>query len=507
MMMSVPFSSFASSTVDDVISYYNIPTSNVNGQALNRDILEQYKQVVYGDPNGDTKNGEYRYLGYDYEGRKFSNTLFPPDVDATGSVVKSWISDPWYNETALQKFDARRTPYSNDSSATEWLNSMLDPYDTTGKTTWLTSYNVLTGAGWTADTLLDYVVIQSPPTQFGQGVAIMYNTDGKWYQDFVIPPLTQITDLPDPTPTPTPDPTPTPTPTPDPTPGTSGQPNLGITTLAAACDKDGNMTVKITAVNSVDTAVTTTLVVKVDGTVLSTETVTLNPGQTKLFIKTYPCPAAGKKAEALINPDRDQPPTESTWLDNEKETDVLKEHDPGQVSTEEKYLQMKFGDFAQPVQMYDSFSVPIKISNNSDKPRTTSLDFTMTSGTIKEAYIVWLSCGLGCSYPETRYRNMPLTISGKSPTFTILPFGSVTWTVSDGLDYAISGGNPSSQSGQPLNVKGPVGMYGVPDYSAHYFPEITVSATNPDEYVDPVIEQYVGTNYPAPSKPKVRLVQ
>jgi len=281
-----------------------------------------------------------------------------------------------------------------------------------------------------------------------------------------------------------------------------GAPNLKITTVSAVCSSNNEMIVKVTADAAGSSPLTTLLAIKVDGTAAATETITLKPGETKLVTKTLTC-APGKKVEAEINPDKTQPDKETSWEDNKKETEVLSPKDPGQVAIKEKSLQLKFGNFKQPVRLTSTFSVPIIITNNSSEAKTTSINFSMT-GTMNQAYqIPRTTCGQsGCFvWYETKYRNLPLTITGTSPVLTVPAFGNITWTASSGLNYAISGGDPSSQSNMPLNVWGPGSEYGVPDSSAQYFPEIKATATNPSEYLNPSINMFVPTNYEG-KKPK-----
>lgn len=283
----------------------------------------------------------------------------------------------------------------------------------------------------------------------------------------------------------------------------AGAPNLKITTVKAVCDKNNQMTISVTVEGSAEVkSISTQLTIKADGRVLSTETITLTPGEPKIITKVLPCDNS-KIVETEVNPDKKHPENESNWDDNKKDTEVLKPTDPGQVSIDEKSLQMKFGKIPQPVRLTSSFTAPVIVTNNSSKPKTTTLNFTM-KGTMNQSYqIPHYTCGpQSCwTWYETKYRNLPLTISGKSPTLTVPAYGSVTWNVSSGLNYTISGGDPSAQYGMNLNVWGPGSEYGVPDSSARYFPEIKVTADNGSEYLNPTINMFIETNYGA-QKPK-----
>jgi hypothetical protein len=181
-----------------------IEVSNRNNTLLNIDILLERKEVVYGEPFGKkdegTRNGEYRFLGYNHNGDKYPNMLFEADYDATGHVGKSWIAFPWENDNAKSRIaKAFDSEYRDYIQATTWLENMKNPYDTPAKIiseqeSWLDAYNRIKKANWTPTTLLDYVVINTPPTEFGPGVVTMYNTNGLWYQTFFIAPMKNPSD-------------------------------------------------------------------------------------------------------------------------------------------------------------------------------------------------------------------------------------------------------------------------------------------------------------------------
>ena len=57
---------------------------NRNGMSLNYSTYKRYAKIVYGNPFGDYKSGEYRYLGQNDIGREVTNTKFPNDVTSSG---------------------------------------------------------------------------------------------------------------------------------------------------------------------------------------------------------------------------------------------------------------------------------------------------------------------------------------------------------------------------------------------------------------------------------------
>jgi len=183
----------------EYIDFYNIPLKNPKGHALNEKFLLNQSNIgesviVYGcpsdiDPNiQDLKKGQSRYLGWDYEGNLYRNWVFESDSNATKSVAKNWVKMPWETDTG-QKKNIKTTNLSQHPDALQWITEMRDPYG--HSKTFLQSYNKLKGANWTADILLDYVIIQQARTKFSPGVVQMWNIwqpDGSWwYEVFTIP--------------------------------------------------------------------------------------------------------------------------------------------------------------------------------------------------------------------------------------------------------------------------------------------------------------------------------
>ena len=106
-------------------SYYN--SQNPSGDDLNYvsiPILSNYLKgdsyygcLVYGDPHGDYKDGQYRYLGYTRffdpaSGTKedYTNVAFPPDVSHTGYFEdQQWVYQPWQDNDVKANY----TIYNN----------------------------------------------------------------------------------------------------------------------------------------------------------------------------------------------------------------------------------------------------------------------------------------------------------------------------------------------------------------------------------------------------------
>lgn len=205
VLFSLVFSFYQSNKVSaqvtEILDRIGKPTShNFNGTDyyINEQVLIDYGFLVYGTP-GDIlgnrqKNGQWEYLGFDENGQPFYNLYFPPDVDATKSVVKNWIYQPWFQpEAGIYGVDKPNLSAEQVDS----FRYMIDPYkvidgvDPNDQPKWLASYNAQTGANWTEQTLKEYATMQGERTEYTGAVVTMWNEgkDGKWwYQTFWIPP-------------------------------------------------------------------------------------------------------------------------------------------------------------------------------------------------------------------------------------------------------------------------------------------------------------------------------
>jgi len=188
-----------SELAQEYIGFYNIPLKNSKGALNEKFLLNQSNigsnVIVYGCPldidpsTQDLKKGQYRYLGWDYEGNLYRNWMFESDSNATKSVAKNWVKEPWKTEVGKSKNISPTHLSNNAVLAASWLTEMKDPYG--HSKTFLESYNKLKGTNWTGDILLDYVIIQQARTKFSPGVVQMWNIwqpDGSWwYEVFTIP--------------------------------------------------------------------------------------------------------------------------------------------------------------------------------------------------------------------------------------------------------------------------------------------------------------------------------
>lgn len=68
--------------------------------------MEKYSDVehvlIYGNPSGDYKQGQYRYLGANKLGDYITNINFPNDAVPEGMLDdQKWILEPWTNESLI----------------------------------------------------------------------------------------------------------------------------------------------------------------------------------------------------------------------------------------------------------------------------------------------------------------------------------------------------------------------------------------------------------------------
>ena len=171
-----------------------------------------------------------------------------------------------------------------------------------------------------------------------------------------------------------------------------------------------------------------------------------------------------------------------------------------------KKLSMRFLKYQDPVNVYNSSTVPVEFSNNKSESYTFTATFTL-SGVVSQPYQVW---DAGCKCYITKYRNLKMKQTAVQ-TFTLPAKGVKVWTVGNGdMTYRLIGGTgPIDGTTGNLNVKG----YRDEDgyiLSPHplYNPEIKVEvdeASAPD-FWQPMIDDHIRTRaIPVQHRDKVRL--
>jgi len=185
----------AQTAIDDALSnsgYYK--PQNPGGDSLNYvsiPILSGYLKgdsyygcLVYGQPHGDYKDGQYRYLGYTrffdpVSGTKedYTNVAFPPDVAHTGYFEdQQWIYQPWQNDDVTENYsiDTNNGLDGTDCYAQNIRQGILVYYTDPNNAN---NYQVKgitpeTQEFW--DNIHQYVHILAPPTEYAWGIGRMW---------------------------------------------------------------------------------------------------------------------------------------------------------------------------------------------------------------------------------------------------------------------------------------------------------------------------------------------
>ncbi|MBO8160675.1 MAG: hypothetical protein H0Z24_03480 [Thermosipho sp. (in: Bacteria)] len=156
---------------------------------VNEAIWKNYGFLVYGEPFGEVKGNEYRYLGFSPLGDKVPNPQFPDD-DPASTLINNWdwIKYPWDSDLGS------RHELNNDPDLLPKIREALKQkygqlFDETDTKQWQ-----------------KYALVIQPWTKYTPGLGRMWhlwdsNGDGKketWYITFVIPadvPRPQLPDL------------------------------------------------------------------------------------------------------------------------------------------------------------------------------------------------------------------------------------------------------------------------------------------------------------------------
>ena len=115
--------------ITDAEQNFDYSDTNKNGDAIQNVIDARlykltdgngnsYGFLTYGQPHGDQKDGQYRFVGYTYYGEDYTNMTFPPDQNANGAdfATSGRISQPWVepNKSAIASNDPNFTKFPGD---------------------------------------------------------------------------------------------------------------------------------------------------------------------------------------------------------------------------------------------------------------------------------------------------------------------------------------------------------------------------------------------------------
>lgn len=200
----------------DIQVRYNYPFSyfsntNAQGKQLNQNTWSKpilkfgstdVRAFVYGNPWGDYKQGNYRYLGYTVDGIGFTNINFPCDSnDLLTKYIEEldWIEYPWKSKLVQQQLSAYGEGELYNIS---YFNCRLVNRELVYKGVQLEKNEngrPLAGPGADKVPWEKYVHVYQPPTQYYCGLGRMWNKKiigGKalaFYKTVVLPPYEFIT--------------------------------------------------------------------------------------------------------------------------------------------------------------------------------------------------------------------------------------------------------------------------------------------------------------------------
>lgn len=159
------------------INYVSIP---VLSDYTTVDTHESFGCLVYGQPHGDQKGGQYRYLGYTQPGEDYTNVAFPPDASANGAYFEDqqWVYQPWKDGNvrkaipSMIKFPDDGTSLYHDCLLYGIQFYYSDPNNAN-------NYQVRGTAAapdfW--NNIEQYVHVLAPPTNYAWGIGRMWHTD------------------------------------------------------------------------------------------------------------------------------------------------------------------------------------------------------------------------------------------------------------------------------------------------------------------------------------------
>ncbi len=209
LILLFPTSAFAESFQDavsfanaDISARYNfrgnffIPR-NINGYTLNQNTWSKpiniggvsVRVLAYGNPWGDYRQGNYRYLGYTRDGVGFTNIEFPYDSnDLQSKYIEDlkWIKYPWEDDLVRQALsnmgegEIRRDPHFDGLKKPNIRGSAYKGLQLEKNA----NGRPLAGPRAGSVPWEEYIYVYQPPTEYLCGMGRMWNVktiNGKPY--------------------------------------------------------------------------------------------------------------------------------------------------------------------------------------------------------------------------------------------------------------------------------------------------------------------------------------
>ncbi len=154
-----------------------------------------YGFLTYGQPHGDQKDGQSRYIGYTYYGEDYTNMDFPADKNAGGAdfTSQNWIYQPWDNPDVkannpnIKKFDTEGLPSDGDPAYHTAILAGIMAYGGTNANNGYTISEASNPAFW--NEIEKYVHILSPAAAYSFGIGRMWHYDSDGYPWYVTVPI------------------------------------------------------------------------------------------------------------------------------------------------------------------------------------------------------------------------------------------------------------------------------------------------------------------------------
>ncbi len=206
---------------DNFVYEYGLPSgtpqysTDSHHYMFNKELFLEKKLIVYGDYadvksrfgndfkavsggyySKGGKSGEYRYHGFDKNGGKITNQVFPNDSTSTKPTEeKQWIYKPW--ESSSIGYDLFKRNYGNNPS--DWTKDANENQELasqitnsfSGSSNAFDIQNVYPTSQESRD-VTKYMNVTSMPTPLSSGEGVMYRVDEKnrkWYQTFSLDPI------------------------------------------------------------------------------------------------------------------------------------------------------------------------------------------------------------------------------------------------------------------------------------------------------------------------------
>lgn len=187
----------------DISARYNYKdtfyiSKNKNNLPLNANTWKKYNYsvFVYGNPHGEKRNGENRYLGYTLFGEDYTNINFAMDAfDPTKRMEdRNWIAYPWKSNKVSKAISALgENPIRYNEFDALPINQIL-VYRGLSREKDENGNPLPMGSGAKTEPWHLYVHVLQPPTEYTSGIGRMWHISNGtvWYKTVYLPQYSEI---------------------------------------------------------------------------------------------------------------------------------------------------------------------------------------------------------------------------------------------------------------------------------------------------------------------------